>query len=303
MKIFVTGGTGFIGTTLMRALSDRGHEVTILTRSVRQGMLPPGGVSYIEGNPVEKGTWQERVNEHDAVINLAGASIFSRWSNDRKKELRESRIATTENLVEAVKSRRGKEIHFLSTSAVGYYGYHEDEILDEESPAGTDFLASLAADWEMTARQAEDFCARVVLCRFGIVLGKRGGALEKMTSIFKLWLGSPLGTGKQWFSWIHEEDLVNIFLFLLERKEIAGPVNCVAPTPVRNRDMTATVGKVLGKPTFLPPLSSFFVKMIAGEMGDVLLKGQRVYPQKLIQEGFSFTFPILEKALADIFEK
>ena len=155
----------------------------------------------------------------------------------------------------------------------------------------------------MTAREAEDLGVRVVLCRFGIVLGKKGGALGKMAPVFKLWMGSPLGTGKQWLSWIHERDLVDIFLFLLERKNIMGPVNCVAPTPVRNRELTAMLGKILEKPTFLPPVSSFFVKMIVGEMGDVLLKGQRVHPQKLIQQGFSFKFPTLEEALMDIFGK
>ncbi|MBN2569036.1 MAG: TIGR01777 family oxidoreductase [Deltaproteobacteria bacterium] len=303
MKIFITGGTGFVGTTLMKSLSAKGHEVSILTRSIKKGQLPMEGVAYIEGDPSKAGKWQESVAEHDSIINLAGASIFSRWSDNRKRELKESRIATTANLVEAIKPRRGKETHLLSTSAVGYYGYHEDEVLYEQSPAGMDFLATLAADWEMTARKAEDFGVRVVLCRFGIVLGKKGGALGKMTPAFKLWMGSTLGTGKQWLSWIHEDDLADIFLFLLEKKDISGPVNCVAPNPVRNKDMTAMLGKVMGKPTFLPPVSSFFVKMILGEMGDVLLKGQRAYPQTLTQQEFTFTFPTLEGALRNILGK
>jgi len=300
MKIFVTGGTGFVGTTLAQALADGGHDVTILTRSLRKGLPAPEGVSYIEGDPVKAGTWQETVGGQDVIINLAGASIFSRWSDARKKELQESRIATTKNLVAAMEPRKGKETHFLSTSAVGYYGYHDDEILDEQSPAGMDFLASLSADWELAAKGAEDLGARVVLLRFGIVLGRSGGALGKMTPAFKLWMGSPLGTGKQWMSWIHERDLVDIFLFLLEQKDIRGPVNCVAPSPARNREMTATMGKVLGKPTFLPPLSSFFVKTIVGEMGDVLLKGQRVTPGLLLEKGFPFQFPELEGALTDL---
>ncbi len=303
MKIFITGGTGFVGTTLMHALADRGHEVTILTRSIKKESLTPEGVSYIEGNPAKTGIWQERVSEHDAIINLAGASIFSRWSDDRKKEMKESRIATTKNLVEAMKPRKGRETHFLSTSAVGYYGYHKDEVLDENSPAGMDFLASLSADWELAARGAEELGVRVVLCRFGIVFGKKGGALGKMTPAFKLWMGSPLGTGKQWLSWIHEGDLVDIFLFLLERTDITGPVNCVAPNPVRNREMTATMGTVLDKPTFLPSVSAFFVKTLLGEMADVLLKGQRVSPGRLLEEGFPFRFPELEGTLKDIFGK
>ena len=303
MKIFITGGTGFVGKTLIRKLTEKGHEVTILARTVKRKSLTPSGVSYIEGDPAKEGPWQEKVRKHDAVINLAGASIFSRWTDEKKRELRESRIPTTKNLVEALSARRGQETHLLSASAVGYYGYHEDEILDENSPAEMDFLATLAADWEMAAREAERFGVRVVLCRLGIVLGKQGGALGKMTPAFKLWMGSPLGTGKQWVSWIHEGDLADIFLFLLERKDITGPVNCVAPELVRNREMTATLGKVLDKPTFLPPVSSFFVKTILGEMGDVLLKGQRAHPQKLTQQGFIFKFPTLEGALRDIFGK
>jgi len=300
MKIFMTGGTGFIGTTLIQSLADGGHDVTVLTRSLRKGLPAREGVSYIEGDPVHAGRWQESVSEHDVIINLAGASIFSRWSDARKREMKESRIATTNNLVAAMKPRKGKETHFLSTSAVGYYGYHDDEILDEQSPAGMDFLASLSAEWELAARGAEGLGARVVLLRFGIVLGKAGGALGKMKPAFKLWMGSPLGTGKQWLSWIHERDLVDIFLFLMDRKDIRGPVNCVAPSPVRNREMTAVMGTVMGKPTFLPPVSSFFVKTIVGEMGDVLLKGQRVAPVRLIDEGFSFRFPELEGALTDL---
>ena len=303
MKIFITGGTGFVGKTLIRKLTEKGHEVTILTRTVKRKSLAPSGVSYIEGDPTKEGPWQEKVREHDAIINLAGASIFSRWTDEKKRELRDSRIPATKNLVEALSARQGQETHLLSASAVGYYGYHEDEILDENSPAEMDFLATLAADWEMAAREAERFGVRVVLCRLGIVLGKQGGALGKMTPAFKLWMGSPLGTGKQWVSWIHEGDLADICLFLLERKDITGPVNCVAPVPVRNREMTATLGKVLDKPTFLPPVSSFFVKTILGEMGDVLLKGQRAHPQKLTQQGFTFKFPTLEGALRDIFGK
>ncbi len=303
MKIFITGGTGFVGTTLMHALAARGHEVAILTRSIKKQLLTPEGVSYIEGDPAKAGKWQEKVREHNAIINLAGASIFSRWTDEKKRELRESRILTTKNLVEALSARQGQETHLLNASAVGYYGYHEDEILDENSPAEMDFLATLAADWEMAAGGAERFGVRVVFCRLGIVLGKQGGALGKMTPAFKLWMGSPLGTGKQWVSWIHEGDLADIFLFLLERKDIMGPVNCVAPEPIRNREMTGTLGKVLGKPTFLPPVTSFFVKITLGEMGDVLLKGQRVHPQKLLQQGFTFKFPTLEGALREIFGK
>ncbi len=303
MKIFITGGSGFVGTTLTRELTGQGHEVTILTRTIKEGHTLPAGASFLEGDPAKSGPWQDRVADHDVFINLAGASIFSKWTDERKKEIRVSRILTTRNLVQAMAARQGKETHLLSTSAVGYYGFHGDEFLDETSLAGTDFLASLAADWETTARDAEQFGARVVLCRFGVVLGRRGGALEKMTSAFKYWMGSSLGSGKQWFSWIHEQDLARIFLFLLDHKDLTGPINCTAPEPVRNREMTEIIGKVLNKPTFLPPVTSFFVKMILGEFGEVLLKGQRVIPDKLLKNGFIFQFPTMEAALKDLFRK
>jgi len=303
MKILITGGTGFVGKTLTRDLVSQGHEVTILTRAIRQGRPLPEGATYLEGNPTVPGPWQASVSAHDTVINLAGASIFSRWTNEYKEKIRASRIDTTRNLVEAMAGREGRETHLLSTSAVGYYGFHGDEILDERSPAGTDFLASVAAEWEMEARNAEHFGVRVVLCRFGVVLGKKGGALEKMAAAAKFWLGSPLGSGKQWVSWIHEQDLADIFMFLLEHKEIEGPVNCTAPDPVHNREMAETLGKVLGKPTFLPPVSSFFVKMVLGEFGEMLLKGQRVLPEKLSHAGFEFRFPTMEEALVDIFQR
>jgi len=228
MKIFMTGGTGFVGSALTMKLTQAGHEVTLLTRTVRTDRPLPKGVSYLEGNPTEKGPWQEEVALHDAAINLAGTSIFTRWSDSAKKAIKESRILTTENLVEALTPRKGKETTLLSTSAVGYYGFCGDEELDEKSPRGEGFLASLSDAWEQAALKAQDSGARVVLLRFGVVLGRNGGALMKMVTLFKWYLGSPLGSGQQWFSWIHEQDLAAIHLFLLDRKELAGPVNCTA---------------------------------------------------------------------------
>lgn len=300
MKIFITGGTGFIGSTLTKELASQGHEVTILTRAIKKGHSLPEGIFLLEGDPTKRGSWQDKVAEHDAIINLAGATILSRWSDEKKGKIRDSRISTTNHLVEAIAEREGKETHLLSASAVGYYGFHGDEILDENNLAGTDFLASLAAEWETVALGAERYGARVVLCRIGFVLGKRGSVLEKMASVFKLRLGSQLGNGKQWVSWIHEWDLANIFLFLLERNDLEGPINCTAPDPVRNREMAENLGKVLGKPPFLPPVSSFFIKLMLGEFGEVVLKGQRALPDKLLKSGFVFKFPTIEEALNDI---
>jgi len=302
MDIFMTGGTGFVGTTLSEELARRGHRVTILTRPGEPLTHKEGrqDISYLTGDPSQPEGWIDRAAECEVFINLAGASIFSRWNESRKRAIRESRLATTRNLVRAIERRKEKETTLISTSAVGYYGFHGDERLVESDPPGGDFLASVAADWEKAALEAAQYGARVVLCRFGIVLGKHGGALGQMLPLFRSWLGSPLGSGDQWFSWIHEKDLVNIYCHVLDNTELEGPINCSSPDPVRNRELTRALGQALGKPLFLPPVPSFVLKLVLGEFGTVLLEGQRVYPEKLLQSGFQFTFPAIEEALRDI---
>jgi uncharacterized protein (TIGR01777 family) len=300
MKIFMTGGTGFVGTTLTEKLTQEKHQVTILTRALSESRALPQGATYVEGDPTEKGAWQESVAEHEVIINLAGASIFRRWSETAKEIIRDSRIYTTQNLVEALAARKEKETLLLSTSAIGYYGLHEDEELIEGRAAGDNFLASLAQEWEAEALKAEAYGARVALLRFGIILGKNGGALGQMVPLFNVWLGSPLGSGEQWFSWIHEEDLASIYLQLIGQKDITGPINCTAPNPVRNMDLTRALGDVLRKPTFMPAVPGFMIRMVMGEFGSVLLGGQRVLPKKLLDTGFRFKFPKIKKALQDL---
>ena len=300
MRIFMTGGTGFVGTTLARELTAKGHSVTVLMRKVESGVsLPPGAIS-LEGDPTIRGAWQERVPEHEAFINLAGASIFTRWTDEAKRAIRESRILTTRHLVEAMAPRKGKETHLFSTSGAGYYGYHEDEELSEESPPGTDFLAMLSREWEAEAVKATEHGVRVVLCRFGIVMGRNGGMLGEIVPMFRMFLGANLGSGNQWLSWVHETDLARIFLFLLENHGLEGPLNCTAPEPVRNREFTETLGKVMGVPTFLPPVPGFMLRLMKGEFGGVILKGQRVLPRRLLAAGFQFHYPTLQVALSEI---
>lgn len=294
MKIFLTGGTGFVGKSLAPALIREGHEVTVLTRSGKGG---PPGVSLVEGDPTQKGGWQAAIKEHDAVINLAGASIFTRWTDESKKIIRESRLLTTRNLVGALEGARVR--HFFSTSAVGYYGFHKNEALTEESLPGDDFLARLGRDWEKEAREAEKKGCRVVITRFGIVLGEKGGALGQMIPLFRKYLGGPLGSGNQWFSWIHIEDLTAAFLFLLGHPEFSGPVNFTAPNPVRNRELAKTIGKAMGRPSFLP-VPGFMLKLALGEFGSILLEGQKVIPQKLLNSGFQFRYPEIEQAIEQI---
>ncbi len=298
MKIFMTGGTGFVGTYLVKRLISEGHAVTILTQALSGTELKMTGLSYLMGHPTMKEKWQEALPDHDVIINLAGASIFSRWTPEQKKILLSSRIETTRNLVEALPDN-AKNITFFSTSAVGYYGFHEDEELTENLPAGNDFLAQLAYAWEQEALRAQNKGARVVITRFGIVLGKNGGALGQMIPLFKYFLGGPLGSGRQWFSWVHMDDLAQAFIFLLKNTEIKGAVNLCSPEPVRNVDLGRAIGKILHRPSFIPA-PGFMIKLILGEFGSVLLRGQRVIPRRLLDAGFQFKYPNVEEALKTI---
>ncbi len=299
MKILMTGGTGFVGTQLTSRLTRDHHEVTVLTRSLKGTKEAFPGISYLEGDPTKKGPWQESIKKHDAVINLAGASIFSKWTEEHKKAIRESRVNTTRNIVEGIPSDPGRPFTLLSTSAIGYYGFHGDEELNEDSAPGTDFLARIAVEWEGEALKARDKGARVATTRFGIVMGEKGGALSQMIPLFKKYIGGPIGSGKQWFSWVHTKDLAEAFIFLLKHPEISGPVNVCSPNPVRNTDLAKALGKALHRPSFVPA-PAFMVKLVLGEFGSVILEGQRVIPRKLLESGFVFQYPDIEKALKSI---
>lgn len=299
MKILMTGGTGFVGTQLFNRLSQDGHEITILTRSLKGAKKALPGISYLEGDPTQKGPWQQSIKDHDAVINLAGASIFSKWTDEHKRAIRESRVFTTQNIVEGIPTHRDPPFTFFSTSAVGYYGFRGDEELSEESPPGTDFLARIAVEWEEEAFKASDKGVRVVITRFGIVLGEKGGALGQMIPLFKKYIGGPIGSGKQWFSWVHIKDLTEAFIFLIKHPEISGPVNLCAPNPVRNRDLARALGEVLHRPSFMPA-PGFMIKLVLGEFGSVILEGQRVIPKKLMEKGFVFSYPDIRQALQSI---
>ena len=296
-KIFITGGTGFLGKALTSRFISQGYQVTVLTRRIRKEGQLPQKILYLEGDPTLPGGWQDVVQNHDVIINLAGASIFSRWTKKRKKEIMESRILTTRHLVEALSTPKTKEILLISASAVGYYGFHSDEVLYESAPPGNDFLASVTVEWEKAARAAELKGTRVITTRFGIILGEEGGALEKLTKIVKLGIGAPLGSGKQWFSWINKSDLIECIHFLLAHPEISGPVNCTAPYPVTNRELMKSLRKALKKPLIVPPIPGFLVKLALGEFGSTMIKGQRVYPAKLMESGFSYKYPTLDTAL------
>jgi hypothetical protein len=302
MKILVTGGTGFVGRYLTRRLAESGHEVFILTRSASGTKESIPRASMIEGDPRKPGDWQQLAAESDAAVNLAGASIFTLWTDAARKKILESRVLTTRNLVAGL-CASGKNKVLLSASAVGYYGSRmDDEILDEDSPPGAEFMSEVCVKWEDEAQKAAGAGARVACLRFGIVLGREGGALSMMLPAFRYMLGSSMGGGRQWMSWVHLEDLANVFLFALNNKEISGPANCVAPNPVRNSEFAKILAGTLGRPLLLPGMPAFLLRTLLGEFANVVLKGQRVIPKKLMEAGFSFRFPTLQQALEDLIE-
>jgi uncharacterized protein (TIGR01777 family) len=298
MKVFMTGGTGFVGTYLSRELAQAGHTITILTRREHPPSPDQPQITFLVGDPTKEGPWMATVPEHDWIINLAGASIFSRWTEALKKEIMDSRVRTTRNLVSALATGDRRQL-FCSTSAIGYYGPRGEEDLTEDSPSDNGFLGEVARNWEGEALKAQDLGVRVVITRFGIVLGKDGGALGQMAPMFRKFLGGPLGSGLQWFSWIHQQDHARAYQFIQEHAEIAGPVNFTAPNPVRNRDLTKALGRVLNRPTFIPA-PEFMVRLVMGEFADTLLTGQKVFPQRLLDAGFKFNFPAIAAALADL---
>jgi uncharacterized protein (TIGR01777 family) len=297
MKVLITGANGFVGTHLATFLLREGHQVTGLVRSEAKGRALPAGASVLVGDSMKPGSWQEGVAGHDVLINLAGANIFKRWNRAYKKLLRDSRILTTRNLVDAIESDgRGT---LLSTSAVGYYGFSQDEKLDETAPPGADFLAELARDWETEAFRAREKGVRVIVHRFGIVLGRAGGALPMMALPFRLFAGGTMGSGSQWLSWIHIEDLCRAVLFVASNKEMEGPVNFTAPEPVTNRELAATIAEVLHRPSWMWT-PGFVMELVLGEFGSVMLKGQRVVPRVLELNGFYFKYPDIKSALLDL---
>ncbi|SCY78083.1 TIGR01777 family oxidoreductase [Desulfoluna spongiiphila] len=299
MKVLITGGTGFVGTAVAGRLLDEGHEVTVTGRS---GNSPHQGRERflaLACDTTAAGPWQEEVSRSDAVINLAGRSIFTRWNKEKKEQIVNSRLLTTEHVVSAMTP--GGKTDLFSASAVGYYGNRGDTLLAEDAAGGEGFLAEVSRRWEAEALTASKKGGRVVIMRFGGVLGMGGGALDAMLTPYKLGLGGPLAGGDQWFPWIHMDDLVAALLFLMARDSAEGPVNFCAPYVVRNRDFSKALAGALGRPApFSVPL--FALRMAMGELGDEIIASQRVVPEKLSSWGFAFAYPSLEGALKNILE-
>jgi uncharacterized protein (TIGR01777 family) len=309
MRIVIAGGTGFIGSPLAEVYAEEGHDVRVLTRSLPDGEArhDPGtgmpGITRVGWRPSgDTGRLTPIVDGADAVVNLAGESIGDkRWTPQRKAQLRDSRLLATKSLVAAITAAPQPPRVLVSSSAVGYYGPAGAEPKVEESPAGTDFLAQLAADWEAEARKAERAGTRVVLLRTGLVLEKVGGALPKMLTPFRFFVGGRLGSGRQYISWIHRHDVVEMIRWIIETPGVSGPVNATAPHPVPNRDFARAIGRALRRPRLLPA-PAFALRLLVGEMADpLLLNGQRVMPTVAQSHGYHFRYPEIDIALRGIF--
>ena len=296
-RVLITGASGFVGKYLARHFLKQNRHVTGLGTSVTH---PFAGefdrFEWISADTTKTGEWQDRVPSADIIVNLAGQNIFRRWSQKYKQAIYDSRILTTRHLVSALTP--GRPVRFLSTSAVGIYGDAREELLFEDAAPGSDFLARVCRDWEAEALKAEAAGATVSITRFGVVLGD-GGALSVMSPAFKWFAGGSLGSGRQWFPWIHINDLVRAVDFLAQKPDARGRFNLVGPEPVRQRDFAKALGKALHRPA-LVPAPGFMVKLVMGELGASLLNSQKASPKALQDLGFSFAFPDVAAALADI---
>ena len=296
MKIFITGGTGFVGRALVEHLAGLGHQLTVLSRG---GVTSEGGPRLVQGDPARPGPWQEEMRRHEAVINLAGHSIFCRWTAANRQRILDSRVLSTRHIVEGIRGAGSGVGLLLNCSAVGFYGNRGDQELTEDSGPGEGFLAEVCRAWEAEAIRAEEAGVRVVRCRLGVVLGRNGGALAQMAPVFRLGLGGCLGNGRQWFPWIHQDDLVGIFNHLLEAP-VSGPVNCVAPENATNRDLTRALARAMHRPLLLPSIPAFVLRLLQGRAADLLLDSQKVRPQFLTRIGFAYRHPSLAGALDDL---
>jgi uncharacterized protein (TIGR01777 family) len=307
MRVFITGGTGLIGARMIRALRERGDEVVALSRHSDAWQQVGPDVLVLVGDPAQAGDWQNTAAECDAVVNLAGANLFThRWNAAYKQLLRDSRVHSTANVVQALsrspKRADGSPKVLVNASAVGFYGPHGDEEITEEGKPGSDLLAQVCRDWESAAHEAESAGVRVVCVRTGVVLDPRGGALKQLLTPFKLGAGGPVGSGKQYMSWIHYSDIVGIFLLALDQPDAKGPINGTAPEPVTNRAFAKALGGALGRPSFLPT-PAFALKLALGEVADVILTGQRVIPVKAQALGYRFQYHEIGAALRAIVEE
>jgi len=310
MRIFVTGGTGLVGRTIVSALRDRGDAALVLTRSAARGRAVLGDAcELVEGDPQYPGPWQDRVGECDAVVHLAGEPVGGkRWDARFKQILHDSRVDSTMRVVEAIDRASRRPSVLVSASGIDFYPWaeeidhhtaaFEDDPVDESAPPGSSFLARVCSHWEEEARRAEALGTRVVYMRTGMVLG-HGGALDRLRTPFALFAGGRLGSGRQWTSWIHIEDVCRAYLFALDTPSLRGPVNLVAPANARNAELARALGRAMGRPAWIPA-PKLAIHAVVGEFADYALHGRRAVPAALEAAGFHFQWPELDGALANL---
>ncbi|MEH2336271.1 thylakoid membrane protein ThyD [Nostoc sp.] len=304
MKVAITGATGFVGSRLVQRLHAKGDKIVVLARNTAfaEKVFPSEAFPNLEivaYTPNASGSWQSVIASCDGIVNLAGEPIAEgRWTAECKQEILNSRKLGTQKLVEAIANANPKPTVLVNASAIGYYGTSESATFDETSLSGNDFLAQVCQAWETEARKVKDAGVRLVILRLGIVLGN-GGALGKMIPPFKLFAGGPIGSGRQWFSWIHVDDLVNLILQALTKPEIEGVYNATAPNPVRMADLSQTLGRVMNRPSWLP-VPAFAIEALLGDGAIVVLEGQQVLPKRTEETGFEYKYPNLQSALTQI---
>lgn len=303
MKIAITGATGLVGSRLVEKLHQEGNQLLIFTRnpSKAQRVFPASAYSQLEivqYTPQESGEWQKSISGCDAVVNLAGEPIAERWSPQQKQAIMDSRQIGTRKIVEAIALAEQKPQVLVSGSAIGYYGTDENAAFTEDNGAGNDFLAQVCQNWESEAQKVTESGVRLVILRIGIVLAN-GGALGKMIGPFKMFAGGPIGSGKQWFSWVHRDDLVNLICQAINKTDMSGVYNATSPNPVRMSKLCQTLGEVMNRPSWLP-VPDFVLELLLGDGAIVVLEGQQVLPQKTQSTGFNYQYPDLKPALAEI---
>ncbi len=306
MRVLITGGSGLIGQALSEELVSRGYEVIVLSRSPERLTGLPNGVQAVGWDARTAAGWGHLADGADAIVNLAGASIAgegffpSRWTDEKRRVIRESRLNSSRAVVEAVEQAGHKPGVLIQASGVGYYGFHGDEFLTEEAGPGDDWAARFTAEeWEPSSAPVEQMGVRRVLARTGVVLSTEEGALPRLLLPFRLFVGGPLGSGNQWYSWISLRDEARALRFLIETEEARGAFNLTAPNPVTNRALARLIGKVMGRPSIIP-VPGFAMRLAFGEVAEVVLKGQRAIPQRLLDLGFEFDFPTAEACLWDL---
>jgi uncharacterized protein (TIGR01777 family) len=307
MKIIIAGGSGHIGKSLTRELISAGHEITILSRNTQGTSKIPVRVKVIEWDGQTTKGWWEHVNGSDAIVNLAGENLAGngffpkRWTAERKQLIRQSRLRAGKAIVAAIEVADKKPQVVIQSSAIGYYGPLTNQTVDESAKVGNDFLSQLCQEWEESTQAIKVLGVRQVVVRTGVVLMKDGGALARLLLPFRLFLGGPFGNGRQVMSWIHIADVVAAIRFLIESPQSTGVYNLVAPNPVTNAELGKILGKLMQRPSWIP-VPGFAMRMLFGEVASVVLDGQRVSPQRLLESGYSFKYPTIEESLINILE-